>query len=96
MDIKIGNDLIAEFMGFQHTNLGLVDQKETLLFEDTDTFTELKFHNDWNWVQAVVQKCFHTEVKDSQLYAEIQDALIERDDRLHKVWVSCLHFIQHK
>jgi hypothetical protein len=51
------NKLIAEFMGFQQTNLGWYDAEETLINVESDnTFDTLKYDTDWNWLMAVVDK----------------------------------------
>ena len=52
------NKLIAEFMGFQQTNLGWYDNLETIKFNsDGNTFDELKYHSSWDWLMPVVEKC---------------------------------------
>lgn len=61
------NSLIAEFMGFQHTTLGWYDAEETLVNAENDnTFDELKFKTDWNWLMPVVEKttCMHEFQED--------------------------------
>jgi hypothetical protein len=51
------NKLLAEFMGFQQTNIGWYDAEEVLLRAEIDnTFDNLKFHTDWNWLMQVVEK----------------------------------------
>ena len=58
------NSLIAEFMGFQHTTLGWYDAEETLVNAENDnTFDELKFKTDWNWLMQVVEKCLIGEAE---------------------------------
>jgi hypothetical protein len=57
MSTTENNKLIAEFMGFQQTNLGWYDAEEILLRAERDnTFDNLKFHTDWNWLMEVVEK----------------------------------------
>ena len=57
------NKLIAEFMGFQHTTLGWYDAEETLVnVEKDNTFDELKFHSDWNWLIDVVEKIYEMDL----------------------------------
>ena len=52
------NRLIAEFMGFQQTNLGWYDNQETMNFNSgSNTFDELQFHESWDWLVPVVSKC---------------------------------------
>ena len=51
------NKLIAEFLGFQSTTLGWFDNEEHLInVEKDNTFDDLKFHSDWNWLMEVVGK----------------------------------------
>ncbi len=57
------NKLIAEFMGFQKTNIGWYDSEETMPplsnTYDSNTFDEheLAFHKSWDWLMPVVEKC---------------------------------------
>lgn len=49
--------LIAEFMGFQPTNIGWFDNDEHLTMVEADnTFDFLKFECSWDWLMAVVEK----------------------------------------
>jgi hypothetical protein len=51
------NKLIAEFLGFQQTNIGWYDSEEVLLrIERDNTFDDLKFDTDWNWLMKAVEK----------------------------------------
>ena len=56
------NKLIAEFMGFQKTNIGWYDSEETMPplsnTYDSNTFDEheLAFHKSWDWLMPVVEK----------------------------------------
>ena len=51
------NKLIAEFMDFQPTSLGWFDNEEHLInVEKDNTFDNLKFHKDWNWLMEVVER----------------------------------------
>lgn len=57
MNTTENNKLIAEFMEFQQTNIGWYDAEEVLLRTEKDnTFDDLKFHTDWNWLMEVVEK----------------------------------------
>ena len=74
------NKLIAEFMGFQLTNLGWYDAEECLNEKD-NTFDDLKFHSDWNWLMPVVEECFkrYDMVEDNLSNHQfiLNDALLE-------------------
>jgi hypothetical protein len=52
------NDVkIAEFFGFQETSLGWFDNEGILSKVETDnTFDDLKFNTDWNWVMSVLNE----------------------------------------
>jgi len=57
------NKLIAEFMGMQDTPIGWYDNEEAfpnLLKTEGNTFDNLLFHSDWNWLMPVVNKCMQT------------------------------------
>jgi hypothetical protein len=57
MSTTENNRLIAEFLEFQQTNIGWYDTEEVLLRTERDnTFDDLKFHTDWNWLMKVVDK----------------------------------------
>lgn len=53
-----GNELIAEFMGVQRTDLGWYDAEELLQLGYTmdNTFDELLFHRSWDWLMCVVHR----------------------------------------
>jgi hypothetical protein len=90
MDSKIGNELLADIMGFTHTNHGWEDKYGNVITEVLD------YDKDWNHLMKVVDKCFE-EKADYQDHKEIEDALIgNHEERIHKVWVACVHFVQHK
>ena len=62
MNTTENNKLIAEFMEFQQTNIGWYDAEEVLLRTEKDnTFDDLKFHTDWNWLMQVVEKIENTK-----------------------------------
>jgi hypothetical protein len=104
MDIHIGNQLIADTLGFQDTNHGWQDVQGFLVdVEDKDTFKlkELKFHSDWNWLMVALDVVYKLRIKEEFLdnvNFEIKTALLLSDstERRHKVWIAVLHAIQHK
>jgi hypothetical protein len=60
------NKLIAEFLGFQQTNIGWYDSEEVLLRTERDnTFDELKFDTDWNWLMEAVEKIENLQYKNN-------------------------------
>jgi len=53
------NKLIAEFMGFQKTDIGWYDSEETLtseVFGSDNTFDFLNYHTSWDWLIPVVRE----------------------------------------
>ena len=65
--------MIAEFMGFQQTNIGWYDAEEVLLRSEIDnTFDNLKFHTSWDWLMPVVDTIYNTGM-DEQTTNEIGD-----------------------
>tara|TARA_R100001440_G_scaffold39562_2_gene59056 strand:- start:12161 stop:12520 length:360 start_codon:yes stop_codon:yes gene_type:complete len=55
MNTKENNKMIAEFMGMQQTDIGWYDNEETLQLRN-NTFDELQYHKEWNWLMPVVEK----------------------------------------
>ena len=67
--VKKHNVLIAQFMNIQDTDIGWYDCKDIMpecvhIQEGGNTFNELLFHKEWNWLMPVVDKCF--EVTNQQ------------------------------
>ena len=50
------NILIAEFCGFQKTDIGWYDAEEILNIKGSNTFDELLFDEDANWLLPVGRK----------------------------------------
>ena len=96
MDNTIENNkLIAEFMGFQSTSLGWFDNEEHLInVEKDNTFDDLKFHKDWNWLMEVAEKCLtvNVDVEPINHYFIINDALLTIN--INEVYNACVEFIK--
>ena len=74
------NELIAEFIGFQKTNLGWFDNEETMNFKsDGNTYGsyELKFHSSWDWLMPVIEKIYDEGSFDNELVLLIRDSVAE-------------------
>ncbi len=62
MNTQENNKLIAEFMGFQKTNIGWYDSEEIMPplsnTYDSNTFDEheLAFHTSWDWLMPVIHR----------------------------------------
>lgn len=58
--IEEKNTLIAEFMGFQKTNIGWFDNEGVLdlPYTEDNTFDVLLFDKSWDWILPVVTKLF--------------------------------------
>lgn len=83
MDIKIGNDLLAEFLGYQKVHYS----------EDKE---ELEFDTDWNDLMHAVDKCKNT-LAPLEYHKAIENALIggDSENRKHNVWTACIKFVQY-
>ena len=100
------NRLIAEFMGFQSTSLGWFDNEEHLInVEKDNTFDDLKFHKDWNWLMEVVEKIENYNEYTNVFFAPegcAIDCHIENgfsfsndcDTKIEAVYSVCVEFIK--
>ena len=86
------NELIADFMGFTHTNHGFEDKHGNIITEALD------YHKDWNHLMDVVEKCYSTEIQ-LDFIIDIANALTDKfesnEERKQTVWKECLHLIQY-
>jgi hypothetical protein len=60
--VKKNNAMIARFMGIQDTDIGWYDCEDVMpecvhIQEGGNTFENLLFHKEWNWLMPVVYKC---------------------------------------
>tara|TARA_R110002020_G_scaffold188551_1_gene387276 strand:- start:1400 stop:1747 length:348 start_codon:yes stop_codon:yes gene_type:complete len=61
MNTQENNKLIAEFMGFQKTNIGWYDFQDSLpeyahILNGGNTFDTLQFEVSWDWLMPVIEK----------------------------------------
>lgn len=71
METSKNNELIALFIGMQPTSLGWFDSEEILQLKNTkdNTFDELLFNKDWNWLMSVVRfMCNEDNIKYLQFF----------------------------
>jgi len=95
MNTQENNKQIAEFMQKGSEGFGLYDYncKHYKLYE-------LKFHEDWNWLMPVIQKCLigeaeHSEDVSNLAIKNIYEGICNQDISL--AYESVLKFInQHK
>lgn len=97
------NKLIAEFLQptTKHDNFYFPQFKEPYIFQgNLEGYSEvfrtedLKFHNDWNWLMEVVEKCFKIEANYG-LHKNIEDALIfNSENRIQDVYNAVVQFIE--
>jgi len=93
MNTQENNKMIAEFMGMQHTDIGWYDNEETLQLRN-NTFDELQFHKEWNWLMPVVHKCldiYHTEQMNDDLNFEFYDGLSHSREATYKAVVEFIN-----
>lgn len=58
--MKESNEKIAEFLGFQKSEIGWFDSDERLplfILRDSNTFDELHFHESWDWLMSAYKYC---------------------------------------
>jgi hypothetical protein len=100
--METNNKLLAEFMGFQQTNIGWYDAEEVLLRAERDnTFDNLKFHSDWNWLMQVVEKIESlgvvVEIRENVCYIETTptDYYSELEDtKIQATYNACVDFVK--
>jgi hypothetical protein len=77
------NIIIAEFIGMQKTDLGWFDTEEVLNLPNNkdNTFDELLFDKDWNWLISVVNHIRLNDVMifEDELSYEITDSVLDND-----------------
>jgi hypothetical protein len=105
MSTTDNNKLLAEFMGFQQTNIGWYDAEEVLLRAERDnTFDNLKFHTDWNWLMQVVEKIESYNygatlfiIEDERCHVNTQNGF-EIDSvghtKIEAVYNACVEFVK--
>lgn len=84
------NKLIAEFLGMQKTDLGWFDNEE--VFSDTErdnTFDDLKFHRDWNWLMLVVNEIEKTKLGSLEIQSK-NLVLLQYNQKTDKYYNSTL------
>ena len=106
MSTTENNRLIAEFLGFQQTNIGWYDAEEVLLRTEIDnTFDDLKFHTDWNWLMQVVEKIesFGHDVFINTCLCRITDVGLDifediecfvNDNKRQATYNACVEFVK--
>ena len=106
MNTETNNKLMAEFMGFQSTSLGWFDNEEHLInVEKDNTFDDLKFHSDWNWLMEVVGKIENYNEYTSVLFFPQGCAIVcfiengfsfsnDCDTKIEAVYNACIEFIK--
>lgn len=88
------NAMIARFMGIQDTDIGWYDCEDVMpecvhIQEGGNTFENLWFHKEWNWLMPVVEKCLTTE--DSNHY-RLNNALLNCN--AEEVYKAVVEFIK--
>lgn len=91
METSQNNKLIAEFMGFQLTNIGWYDSEETLDVSKDNTFDVLHFETDWNWLMPVIEKILSVslELDTMELCYDITDSIPD----IEETYIAIVEFI---
>lgn len=70
------NYLIAEFMGMSIERDGWFDYEGFL--GDKEVYLDLKFHESWDWLMPVVNKCYEIGAEENEV-GDITHALLDCD-----------------
>jgi hypothetical protein len=92
------NKLIAEFMGFQKTDIGWYESNDEWfigLSNSGNTFDEyeLSFDTSWDWLMPVVEKCYHNGADENNI-GDITHALL--DCNIDNTYQAVVEFIKEK
>lgn len=96
------NELIAQFMGFTYEkNIGWYDNEINMSQVVYDTqrgncFNELLFHEDWNWLITVIEKCLIGEGEHKSQGNKFINLIYEGLTELSKTktYNACVEFIK--
>ena len=95
------NKLIAEFMGFQKTDIGWYDSNEIVPpmsnTYDGNTFDEheLSFERSWDWLMPVIQKILDISFQDDG-DAEDFNCIIDCIPDINQTYKAVIEFIKEK
>jgi len=90
--MKEENKLIAEFMGYALDTTTKEYYVPKYNSGDWFTIDELLFHDSWDWLMPVVEKC--KEYNNKRLMSNIEKRLINVD--LLGVYKNVIDFINHE
>ena len=109
MNTTENNKKLAEFLGWE------VKHYSTPICDIVTPFgqlteTQLKFHNDWNWIMLVAEKIEQTETKDGRTftidlhkdnviinqYGKYNNEIIvtEGGTRIENLYKACIEFVE--
>jgi PKD repeat protein len=92
------NELIAEFMGMQDTDLGWYDSEEAMseyacqIVGGSNTFEVLQYDRSWDWLMPVVQKCY--KIEDEEGFDNLVDAVATLD--MYSTYNAVVEFIKQQ
>lgn len=89
------NEMIALFMGMQKTYLGWFDNEGWLKLPNSNdnTFDELLFDKDWNWLIPVIDKIYRVLDNYSNQLNDF-DKITKGIPLVETTYEACVHFIK--
>ena len=82
---KTDNQIIAEFMGIRYAENRNSHKSSDYYYEDI----ELEYHNSWDWLMPVVQKCY--KIDNEEGFDNLVDAVSTLD--IDGTYLAVVEFI---
>lgn len=95
-EIEEGSKLILEFEGFKFVSDDVKAYPNGYYYskdEGFHTVEECQFHNSWDWLIPVIQKCYKLDDDINEYYDSIVDNLCILN--IEATWKSVVEFIKY-